>query len=101
MPNKKFNVKKLNATSSILGKLDIKPKVELTLRESIYYLRSKLNAARRKGYSYEDLSHILSEQNIVIAPGTLKLYLKESLKKSNLNKALKKQQIIKHSTGKR
>ena len=79
-PNSKFNLDKLNTALDALDKLGTKPKEELTLRESIYFMRGKLNAALRKGYSYEDLSEILAEQDILVSAATLKLYLNESSK---------------------
>ena len=77
-PNQKFHVDKLNTALDALDKLETKPKEELSLRESIYFMRGKLNAALRKGYSYEDLSSILAEQEILVSAATLKLYLTES-----------------------
>ena len=63
-PNQKIHVDKLTTALNKLEQLDTKPKSELTLRESIYFLRDKLKSALKKGYSYEDLSEILAEQEI-------------------------------------
>ena len=79
-PNQKFHIDKLNTVLSKLDQLESKPKEELTLRESIYFLRGKLNSALKKGYSYEDLSSILAEQEILVSAATLKLYLTEGSK---------------------
>ena len=76
-PNQKIHVDKLKTTKEKLGQLKEKPKSELTLRESIYYLRDKLKSALKKGYSYQDLSEILEEQEILISASTLKNYLTE------------------------
>lgn len=81
-PNQKINVDKLTTALDKLEQLETKPKSELTLRESIYFLRDKLKSALKKGYSYEDLSEILAEQEILVSAATLKLYLTESSKKS-------------------
>ena len=81
-PNQKIHVDKLQITSEKLGSLKEKPKEELTLRESIYFLRDKLKSALKKGYSYQDLSEILAEQEILISAATLKQYLTEIQKKS-------------------
>ena len=81
-PNQKIHVAKLQITSEKLGSLKEKPKEELTLRESIYFLRDKLKSALKKGYSYQDLSEILAEQEILISAATLKQYLTEIQKKS-------------------
>lgn len=79
-PNQKIHVNKLNTVLDKLDQLESKPKEELTLRESIYFLRGKLNSALKKGYSYEDLSEILAEQEILVSAATLKLYLTEGSK---------------------
>ncbi|MEL6442147.1 MAG: hypothetical protein AAFQ80_23245 [Cyanobacteria bacterium J06621_8] len=79
-PNQKFQIDKLDRALEALDKLETKPKSELSLRESIYFLRGKLNAALKKGYSYDDLSSILAEQEILVSAATLKLYLTESSK---------------------
>lgn len=80
--NQKINIDKLQITFDKLEQLKEKPKSELTLRESIYFLRDKLHSALKKGYSYEDLSEILEEQDILISASTLKQYLTEISKES-------------------
>jgi hypothetical protein len=86
-PGQKINVLKLQTAFDKLEQLETKPKSELTLRESILFLKDKLNAALKKGYSYQDLSEILSEQEILISAATLKQYLTDmSRKKSSRRK---------------
>lgn len=91
--NQKINIDKLQITFDKLEQLKEKPKSELTLRESIYFLRDKLHSALKKGYSYEDLSDILEEQDILISASTLKQYLteisKESASRKKRNKSVK------------
>lgn len=91
--NQKINIDKLQITFDKLEQLKEKPKSELTLRESIYFLRDKLHSALKKGYSYEDLSEILEEQDILISASTLKQYLteisKESASRKKRNKSVK------------
>ncbi len=82
-PNQKIHVDKLAGALDKLDQLESKPKEELSLRESIYFLRGKLNSALKKGYSYEDLSEILAEQEILVSAATLKLYLTENSKSKN------------------
>ena len=81
-PNQKIHVDKLQTTLDKLGQLKEKPKEELTLRDSIDFLRDKLKSALKKGYSYQDLSEILAEQEIKISAATLKQYLTEINKQS-------------------
>ena len=92
-PNQKIHVDKLKTTLDKLGQLKEKPKEELTLRESIYYLRDKLKSALKKGYSYQDLSEILESQEILISAATLKQYLtdinKESVSRRKRTKSVK------------
>ncbi len=76
-PGQKISIKKLQATLVELERLAEKPKEELSLRESIYFLRDKLRLALKKGYSYQDLSSLLEQQEILISAATLKQYLTE------------------------
>lgn len=78
----KVRIDKLQATLVKLEQLEQKPKEELSVRESIYFLRDKLRSALKKGYSYQDLSEILEEQEIIISAATLKQYLTESSKEA-------------------
>ncbi len=80
--NQKIHIDKLKTTLDKLGQLKEKPKEELTLRESIYFLRDKLKSALKKGYSYQDLSEILEEQQILVSASTLKQYLTDITKES-------------------
>ena len=76
-PGKKIPIDKLQATLVELERLSEKPKEELSLRESIHFLRDKLRLALKKGYSYQDLSELLEQQEILISAATLKQYLTE------------------------
>lgn len=73
----KIPLEKVQATLSQLEQLEEKAKEELSLRESIYFLREKLQSALKKGYTYQDLSEILAQQEIKISAATLKQYLTE------------------------
>ena len=76
-PGQKISLDKLQSTLVELERLAEKPKEELSLRESIYFLRDKLRNALKKGYSYQDLSDLLEQQDIIISAATLKQYLTE------------------------
>jgi hypothetical protein len=78
----RVRIDKLQATLVKLEQLEEKPKEELSVRESIYFLRDKLRSAMKKGYSYQDLSEILAAQEILISAATLKQYLTESSKEA-------------------
>ena len=81
-PNQKIHVERLQTALDKLEQLEEKPKSELTLRESISFLKDKLESALKKGYNYQDLSSILEEQGIVVSAATLKQYLTDIGKKS-------------------
>ncbi len=101
--NQKIHVDKLQTTLEKLSQLKEKPKKELTLRESIYFLRDKLKSALKKGYSYQDLSEILEEQRILISASTLKQYLtdinKESASRRKRSKSAQSKTSKSSSTG--
>ena len=82
-PGQKIHVDTLQSTLEKLEQLETKPKSELNLRESIFFLKDKLNSALKKGYSYQDLSEVLEEQEIMISAATLKQYLNEMGKKKS------------------
>ena len=92
-PGQKIPIDKLQTTLGELEKLEEKAKKELSLRESIYFLREQLQSALKKGYSYQDLSQLLEKQEIKVSAATLKQYLTEieKEKRSRQRKAKPKQ----------
>ena len=91
----KVHIDKLQATLDKLEQLEQKPKEELSVRESIYFLRDKLRSALKKGYTYQDLSEILAEQEILISAATLKQYLTESSKEATKSRRFVKSGQVK------
>ncbi|MEO1340941.1 MAG: hypothetical protein AAFV28_07325, partial [Cyanobacteria bacterium J06635_13] len=85
----KIHVDTLQTALEKLEQLETKPKSELNLRESIFFLKDKLNSALKKGYSYQDLSEVLEEQDILISAATLKQYLTEMGKKKSRSRKKK------------
>ena len=69
---------------SILSKLEArippKPKEGMTLREIIQKSRPVINKALKRGYTYDEIVAILTEEGINIKAVTLKQYLAESTK---------------------
>jgi hypothetical protein len=53
---------------------------EVTKQEAVSLLASELGAARRRGYSPEDLAQLLSEQGVMINAATLRGYLRRKRK---------------------
>ena len=93
-PNQKIHLKRLQTAFDKLEQLESKPVEELTLRESISFLRDKLNSALKKGYNYQDLSEILAEQDILISAATLKQYLTDVAKKPSSRRSKGKSNSI-------
>jgi hypothetical protein len=59
-----------------LEALPEKPKVELSLREAVEQMQESLKAALERGYRYEELAKLLSEQGIHVSALTLRQYLR-------------------------
>lgn len=70
---------------SILEKVEartpLKPKQGMTLREVIMKSKAMINKALKRGYTYEEIAAILTEEGISIKGATLKQYLTESKSK--------------------
>lgn len=75
--NQKIKIDKLETTLGKLEQLKEKPQSEFNLRQSIYYLKDELKSALKKGYSYQDLSDILAEQEILVSAATLRQHLND------------------------
>lgn len=57
-----------------------KPKSGMTLREAIQKSKPMINKALKRGYTYEEIAAILTEEGISIKALTLKQYLAETTK---------------------
>lgn len=97
-PGQKIHVDTLQTALSKLEQLETKPKSELNLRESILFLKDKLNSALKKGYSYQDLSEVLEEQEILISAATLKQYLTEMAKKKSSSRKKSRKSVSSSGT---
>ena len=84
--NQKIHVDTVSTTIAQLKELEAKPKLELTLRETIAQMETELKNAIKKGYSYKELSEVLAKQKIMISAGTLKQYMSELNKSSSSRK---------------
>ncbi|BAZ49141.1 mobilization protein MobC [Nostoc sp. NIES-4103] len=93
----KIPIEKLQASIAELEKLEEKPKEELTLRESIYFLRTHLQSALKKGYSYQDLSKILADQEVKVSAATIKQYLTDIEKEESTKKPRTKSRQVKQA----
>lgn len=88
--NQKISLDILETTLETLDNLSEKKQKEMTLRQSVHFLRDKLQKALKKGYTYQDLSEILEQQEILISAATLKQYLTEGGKKVKSKKRSEK-----------
>ena len=63
------------------ARLPPKPKQGMTLKEVITKSRAMINLALKRGYTYDEIAAILTEEGISIKGATLKQYLTESKSK--------------------
>lgn len=76
----------VNQAGVFLQELPEKPKENLSLREAVGQLRDQIQAALAKGYSYDDLSKMLTEKGIEISATTLKSYVPAGKRQSSKDK---------------
>ncbi|MDV2998235.1 MAG: hypothetical protein N4J56_007940 [Chroococcidiopsis sp. SAG 2025] len=67
--------------SKIEARTPTKPKQGMTLREVIMKSKAMINKALKRGYTYDEIAAILTEEGISIKGATLKQYLTESKSK--------------------
>lgn len=66
--------------SKVEARLPTKPKSGMTLREIILKSKAMINKALKRGYTYDEIAAILSEEGISVKGTTLKQYLADSTK---------------------
>jgi hypothetical protein len=64
----------IDQANSLLQNLPEKPKEVMSLREAVDELQEDIRAALAKGYSYDEIAEILSNNGIEISVTTLKRY---------------------------
>lgn len=70
----------IDQAASILEDLPEKPKEIWSLREAIDLLKDQISSALDRGYSYVEVSKMLTEKGVEISPSTLKYYLSSARK---------------------
>lgn len=70
----------ISGASSALQSLPEKPKEIWSLREAIHLLKDQITLALDRGYSYTEVSQMLSSKGVEISPSTLKYYLSSARK---------------------
>ena len=76
----------ISSAASILGDLPEKPKEIWSLREAIDLLKEPISAALDRGYSYAEVSKMLTEKGVEISPSTLKYYLSSARREKDGSK---------------
>lgn len=76
----------IDQASSVLEELPEKPKEIWSLREAIDLLKDQISAALDRGYSYAEVSKMLTEKGVEISPSTLKYYLSSARKDKDSTK---------------
>jgi hypothetical protein len=70
----------ISQASTSLQDLPEKPKEIWSLREAINLLKDQITVALDRGYSYTEVSQMLSKTGVEISPSTLKYYLSSARK---------------------
>ena len=73
----------IEQASSALQQLPEKPRENLSLREAIAALQDTITTALDRGYSYDEVAALLSDQGVRISPTSLKSYLADSQRNKN------------------
>ena len=76
----------ISSASSVLDGLPEKPKEIWSLREAIDLLKEPISAALDRGYSYTEVSKMLTEKGVEISPSTLKYYLSSARREKDGSK---------------
>lgn len=72
-----YNVEDLGKLKELLRSKERQTKKEYSKKEAISFLAGEIVSLFRKNYSENEVSAILKEQGIDIAPSTLRVYLRE------------------------
>ena len=76
----------ISGASNALTDLPEKPKEIWSLREAIHLLKDQITTALDRGYTYTEVSQMLSTKGVEISPSTLKYYLSSARKEDGGSK---------------
>lgn len=79
----------IDQATLLLKQLPEKPKEVWSLREAIEKLKDTITAALHKGYSYEEVSAMLTEKGVKISASSLKSYLAATKKDKSAGRTRK------------
>lgn len=74
---KEVSKTKIEAALERMKNLPKKEKQSFTLREAVQQLSGEISRLLGRGYTYKEVSAVLKEQGVEIAPATLKQYVSE------------------------
>lgn len=78
---KEVSKTKIEAALERMKGLPKKEKQSFTLREAVQQLSGEISKLLGRGYTYKEVSGVLKEQGVEIAPATLKQYVSEAKQK--------------------
>ena len=78
----------IDQASTALDQLPEKPKENLSLKEAVAALKDTITSALERGYSYEEVAAMLSEQGVKISASSLKSYL-SAIQRTSATKPVK------------
>lgn len=90
----------IEQASSILQELPEKPKEIWSLREAIDALKDQITLALDRGYTYMEISKMLSERGVEISASTLKYYLSSVKRSAEGGKTRRRRRTVGKLTGK-
>ncbi len=82
---------------TLLQELPEKPKEDLSLREAVDHLQEEIKAAMARGYNYEDIAKLLSQQGIKISTLTLKNYVPSGKRQLTKTKTKRTKKLVDES----
>lgn len=90
----------IEQASSLLEGLEEKPKEIWSLREAIDALKDQITLALDRGYTYVEISKMLSERGVEISASTLKYYLSSVKRNTDGGKTRRRRRTLGKLTGK-
>lgn len=84
---------------AVLELQKIPPKImqTMSLKEAVFLMHDPITQALNKGYSYADMSELLSQSGIKIAPSSLSVYLMEARRRKSKTSRSRTAQTLQES----
>jgi hypothetical protein len=88
-----FKIGLIDTISGKMSMLPVKEEKTLKTRGLIQKLAPDIREARRKGYSFQEISNILAESGVKITASTIKVYIAKDTGEK-IGKTLKKNALV-------